>query len=72
MQQDELAFLEEMFEATELLACATCGEDTLHAHEEVLEVYPLATELKMQCTCCQTSRTWLDWTQPQAKAQQLN
>gem|GEM_PF-5409204 len=49
-----------------------CGEETLHAHEEVLEVYSLATELKMQCTCCQTSRTWLDWTPPQGKAQQLN
>ena len=72
MQNDELSFLEEQLAATELLACATCGEDTLHAHEEVLEVYPLATELKMHCTCCLTSRTWLDWTSPQGKAQQLN
>jgi hypothetical protein len=68
MQNDELSFLEEQLAATELLACATCGEDTLHAHEEVLEVYPLATELKMQCTCCQTSRTWIDWTPPPTKA----
>ena len=67
MQKDELAFLENMFAATELLECATCGEATLHAHEEVLEVYPVGTKLRMQCTCCQTSRTWVDWTPPKTK-----
>ena len=35
MQADELAFLEEMIESAELLDCTTCGEDTLHVHEEV-------------------------------------
>lgn len=62
MQDDELTFLEEQLAGTELLACATCGEETLHAHVEVLEVYPLAIELRMQCTCCQTERAWVDWT----------
>jgi hypothetical protein len=69
MQDDELAFLEDQLAGTELLACVTCGEDTLHAHAEVLEVYPMATELLMQCTCCQTERTWIDWTPPKPKTQ---
>ncbi|OGX81642.1 hypothetical protein BEN47_19105 [Hymenobacter lapidarius] len=70
MENDELTFLEEQLAGTELLACATCNEDTLHAHAEVLEVYPLATELQMQCTCCQTERTWLDWTPAKRQARQ--
>lgn len=69
MQDDELTFLEDQLAGTELLACVTCGEDTLHAHAEVLEVYPMATELLMQCTSCQTERTWIDWTPPKPKDQ---
>ncbi|QNE42299.1 hypothetical protein F1C16_21995 (plasmid) [Hymenobacter sp. NBH84] len=69
MQDDELTFLEDQLAGTELLACMMCGEDTLHAHAEVLEVYSMATELLMQCTCCQTERTWIDWTPPKPKAQ---
>ncbi|GAA4509525.1 hypothetical protein GCM10023172_43150 [Hymenobacter ginsengisoli] len=68
MQDDELAFLEDQLAGTELLSCETCGEDTLHAHAEVLEVYPMATKLLMQCTCCQTERTWIDWIPPKTKA----
>jgi hypothetical protein len=66
MQDDELEFLEEMLASNELLHCSTCGEDTLHAHEEVVTVLPVGTELKMQCTHCQTSRTWFDWTPAQS------
>ena len=69
MQDDELTFLEDQIAGTELLACVTCDEDTLHAHAEVLEVYPMATELLMQCTCCQTERPWIDWTPPKPKVQ---
>ena len=61
MGDDELDFLEELLAGTELLRCGTCGEDTLHAHEEVLAVLPVGTELQMQCTHCQTSRRWFDW-----------
>ena len=68
MEDDELSFLEEQLAATELLACVRCGEDTLHAHLEVLEVYPVGTELLMQCTRCQTERKWMDWTPPKPKA----
>ena len=66
MQKDELEFLEEVLASTELLHCTTCGEATLHTHEEVMDVLPVGTELKMQCTHCQTSRSWFDW-----NAQQL-
>lgn len=59
MQADELEFLEDMLQANELLPCATCQEETLHAHEEVLASWPHATKLRMRCTCCGTSRTWL-------------
>lgn len=69
MQDEELSFLKDQLAGTELLPCATCGEDTLHAHAEVLEVYPMATELLMQCTCCQTERKWIDWTPPKPEHQ---
>lgn len=72
MQDDELDFLEEMLAGNELLHCSTCGEETLHAHVEVVEVLPVATELKMECTHCQTLRSWIDWTLPQGKAKRLN
>lgn len=72
MQNDELEFLEDMLSGTELLQCTTCGEETLHAHAEVVEVLPVATELQMECTQCQTMRSWIDWSLPQNKAQQLN
>lgn len=65
MQNDELDFLEDMLASTELLHCATCNEETLHAHAEVVEVLPVATELKMECTHCQTLRSWIDWSTPQ-------
>lgn len=61
MRNDELDFLEELLAGTELLRCDTCGEDTLHAHQEVLNVLPVGTALRMQCTHCQTSRPWFDW-----------
>ncbi|GAA4366158.1 hypothetical protein GCM10023185_37100 [Hymenobacter saemangeumensis] len=69
MQDDELRFLEEQLAGTELLACVACGEDTLHAHLEVLEVYPVGTELLMHCTRCQTERKWMDWTPPTRQEQ---
>ncbi|MBO0360442.1 hypothetical protein J0X19_20945 [Hymenobacter sp. BT186] len=59
MRDDELLFLQEQLEATELLACATCRQETLHAHVEVLERYAQATELLMECTACGTRRLWL-------------
>jgi hypothetical protein len=65
MPKEEVEFLEEMLPSTELLSCYTCGEETLHVHEEVLAVLPVATELKMQCTRCQMSRNWIDWDVPQ-------
>jgi len=65
MQDDELSFFEEMLASNELLHCSTCGEETLHAHAEVVEVLPVATELKMECTHCQTLRSWIDWNTPQ-------
>lgn len=66
MDNDELSFFEEMLASNELLRCSTCGEDTLHVHEEVVDVLPVGTELKMQCTHCQTSRSWFDWSTPQS------
>jgi len=69
MSNDELHFLEEQLAGTELLTCVTCGEDTLHAHLEVVEVYPVGTELLMQCTHCQTERKWMDWTPTMPKDQ---
>lgn len=68
MQNDELGFLEEQLAANELLLCRTCGEETLHAHEQVLAVLPVATALLMQCTHCQTSRRWIDWSVTRPKA----
>ena len=59
MDVSELDFLEEMLHANELLRCANCDEETLHAHEEILESWPHATEIRMRCTCCGTSRTWV-------------
>lgn len=59
MKDDEFEFLQEQLEATELLPCATCRQETLHAHEEVLERYAHATELLMACTACGTRRTWM-------------
>jgi hypothetical protein len=59
MQADELDFLEDMLQANELLRCVICHEETLHAHEKVLAAWLHATELRMQCTSCGTSRAWL-------------
>lgn len=59
MHPDELAFLEEMIESAELLDCATCGEDTLHAHEEVVSVGGGVTEVGMRCASCMSTRPWL-------------
>lgn len=61
MQNDELNFPKEQLAAIELMLCSTCGEEKLHAHKEVLEVLPVATELLIQCTSCQTFRRWIDW-----------
>lgn len=59
MKDDELRFLEEQLEANELLLCATCRQESLHAHAEVLERYAHATEFLMTCTSCGTQRTWV-------------
>lgn len=59
MKDGELQFLQEQLDATEVLACATCRQETLHAHVEVLEQYAHATELLMECTACGTRRPWM-------------
>jgi hypothetical protein len=59
MSNDELAFLQEQLEATELLACDNCRQETLHAHIEVLDCYTQATEFLMECTVCGTQRSWM-------------
>ncbi|GAA3932095.1 hypothetical protein [Hymenobacter algoricola] len=59
MDNEELDFLQEQLDATELLVCAACRDETLHAHVEVLGNYPQATELLMECTVCGTRRSWL-------------
>ena len=59
MKDDELQFLQEQLEATELLACATCQQETLHAHVEVLERNAHVTEFLMECTACGTRCTWM-------------
>lgn len=61
MSPEELEFMENRLEATELLECQACGQLTLHAHEEVLETFAAGTKLQMSCTDCLTSRTWIDW-----------
>lgn len=65
MQKDELEFIEDMVASTELLHCQHCQEQTLHAHQQVLDVLPVATLLLMECTHCQTTQNWLDWDTPQ-------
>ncbi|SNC77563.1 hypothetical protein SAMN06265337_4154 [Hymenobacter gelipurpurascens] len=64
MKDDELQFMQEQLEATELLFCATCQQETLHAHVEVLERYALATEFLMECTACDTRRMWMSLEMP--------
>lgn len=59
MQADELAFLEEMLESAELLDCASCREETLHVHEEVVSTEGGVTELVMRCTSCMNYRPHL-------------
>ncbi len=59
MQADELAFLEEMIESAELLDCTNCGEDTLHAHEEVISIAGGVTEMVMRCANCLSTRPHL-------------
>jgi uncharacterized protein CbrC (UPF0167 family) len=59
MGDDELVFLQQQLEATELLPCAVCQQETLHAHVEVLERYSNATEFLMECTACGKRRTWM-------------
>ena len=56
MQADELAFFEEMMESAELLDCSTCGEETLHVHEQVLSVEGGVTEVLMRCSSCMSCR----------------
>jgi len=72
MSPDELQFLEDYLAATELLFCCSCTEQTPHAHREVVEVQPAATELLMECTHCHTVRRWLDWESPQLAHHQRN
>lgn len=59
MKDDELDFLQQQLDATELLPCAACRQETLHAHVEVLERYSYATEFLMECTSCGTRRSWI-------------
>lgn len=59
MEDDELAFLEEMIESAELLNCANCGEDTLHAYEEIISIAGGVTEVLMRCTRCMSTRAHL-------------
>ncbi len=61
MSSDELQFLEDCLTANELLFCRSCAQQTLHAHQEVVAVRAVATELRMECTHCSTVRRWLDW-----------
>lgn len=61
MSTEELEFLEDRLAATELLDCRQCGEQTLHAHHEVLDTFAAGVKLKMTCTTCHNSRTWIDW-----------
>lgn len=60
MEAEELEFLEDMLQANELLHCATCNAETLHAHLEVMHGYrgPRVAIL-MQCTQCQATQVWL-------------
>ncbi|QNE42221.1 hypothetical protein F1C16_21585 (plasmid) [Hymenobacter sp. NBH84] len=60
MMTDQITFLEDMLESTELLYCTSCGEETLHAHEEVLTRTADLTEVLMRCTQCMETRTWID------------
>lgn len=57
--------MEDCLAANELLFCCNCAQQTLHAHHEVIEVQPVATELLMECTHCYTVRRWLDWNSAQ-------
>lgn len=52
MDADELAFLEDMLESAELLDCVSCGEETLHVHEQVVSTGNGVTEVLMRCTQC--------------------
>jgi len=52
MPPDELQFLEDCLAANELLLCRSCAQQTLHAHQEVVAVQLVATELLMECTHC--------------------
>jgi hypothetical protein len=59
MGDEEQKFLEEQLAANELLPCAVCRQETLHAHVEVLERYSTATDFLMACTACGTQRSWM-------------
>jgi len=72
MPPEELQFLEDFLAATEWLFCRSCAEQTPHAHQEVVEVQSVATELLMECTYCGTVRRWLDWDSPQLTHCQYN
>ena len=60
MDSEELDFIEDQVSANELLFCQRCRQEILHGHLEVLETYPQATELLMQCTHCHTTQVWLE------------
>jgi hypothetical protein len=59
MDAGELAFLEDRLESAELLDCASCGEETLHVHEQVVSIGNGVTELLMRCGECLSCRPWL-------------
>ena len=59
MDAEDLDFLEERLDNTELYACDVCQELTLHTHEEVLSIQDSVTEVLMRCTECMSCRTVL-------------
>ncbi|MGI4734790.1 MAG: hypothetical protein ACRYG7_06370 [Janthinobacterium lividum] len=59
MEADDLAFLEDLLETSELLDCATCQEKTLYAQEEAVSTAAGVTELVMRCGGCMNCRAYL-------------
>lgn len=59
MPTDDTTNLEELMDATLLLQCANCQEQTLHSIDTVLDVFGPASKLLTRCTHCdQEQETW--------------
>lgn len=59
MPTDDTTNLEELMDATLLLQCGQCQEETLHSIDEVLEVFGPASKILARCTHCgQEQQTW--------------